>query len=29
LRVIGNAVKWAAPCGVPHITRGNTQPVER
>jgi len=28
LRVIANAVRWAAPCGVAEITRGNTQPVE-
>lgn len=28
LRVIYNAIKWAAPCGVKKITRGNVQPLE-
>ncbi|MDX9971722.1 MAG: ThuA domain-containing protein [FCB group bacterium] len=28
LKVIHNAVKWAAPCGVREIVRGNTQPLE-
>jgi trehalose utilization protein len=28
LKVIYNAVKWAVPCGVNEITRGNVQPLE-
>lgn len=28
LRVIYNAVKWAAPCGVKEITRKNVKPIE-
>lgn len=28
LRVIFNAVRWAAPCGVTHIERGNRPPLE-
>ncbi|MBM3288662.1 MAG: trehalose utilization protein ThuA [Candidatus Hydrogenedentes bacterium] len=28
LRVIYNAVKWAAPSGVASVTRGNVQPIE-
>ncbi|MBN2310604.1 MAG: ThuA domain-containing protein [Candidatus Hydrogenedentes bacterium] len=28
LKVIGNAVRWAAPCGVEAVTRGNVEPLE-
>lgn len=28
LKVIGNAVKWLAPTGVKHLTRGNVEPLE-
>ena len=28
LRVIYNGIKWAAPCGVKEIVRGNVQPLE-
>lgn len=28
LKVICNAVKWAAPCGVKTLVRGNTEPLE-
>lgn len=28
VKVISNAVKWAAPCGVKEILRGNVQPLE-
>jgi len=28
LKVIANGVKWAAPCGVSELVRGNTQPLE-
>jgi len=29
MRVIANGVRWAAPCGVKKVVRGNTKPLEK